>query len=133
MSNRPILLDYAQERKESHEIPFIYDREQDISILKSTQGNYPFIDAPVSSAMTLTETRVKRESDDEEYRCLELVTKTEASRERDDEEYSAPELSTKTSEARENDDESAQMFSELYSKTFTDRERDDEDDSAYHQ
>ena len=133
MSNRPILLDYVQERKESCEVPFFYDREQDINIIKSAQGHRPFIDAPTSSILTITETRVKRESDDEEYACLELVTKTKADRERDDEEFCAMELLTKTSAERESDDESAYMLSELYSKTFVDRERDDEDDSAYNQ
>ena len=132
MSNRPILLDYAQERRNSNEIPFIYDSKQDINVLKSAQGNYPFIDAPLSSVMTRTETRVKRESDDEEYSCLELLTKTEANRERDDEEPSTPIL-TKTRVDRERVNEPTQTFPELYSKTFADRERDDEDDSTYHQ
>lgn len=133
MSNRPIILDYARNRRNESPVSFFYDYQQDINVISTAQGRIPFIETPASYISSHTQTRVDRESDDEEYSCAELFTKTEASRESDDDSSCWCELLTKTDVHREQDDESRLSLAELISKTFVDRERDDEDDFAYYQ
>jgi hypothetical protein len=125
--SRPILLDYAMPRISGEGKVFNYDYSRDMNVLKSDNSKL-FIESDKKLSAILTETRIQRESDDEEYSFAELLSKTDTTRERDDEEYSLDELITKTSENRESDDDETYSLCELVSKTFTERERDDEDD-----
>ena len=150
--SRPILLDFAMPRITCDEKLFNYDYSRDMNVLKGDTSKL-FIEADKKLSATLTETRIQRESDDEEYSFAELLTKTkqtresddeeysfaelltktEQTRESDDDEYSLNELLTKTSENRESDDDETYSLCELLSKTFTERERDDEDDHYFNQ
>lgn len=105
--SRPILLDYAIARVGDEQKFFQYDYSQDMNVLIQDITKL-FIDADSTIAIAQTQTRVERESDDDEYSFMELASKTEVSRERDDED--------------------GYFLSELSSKTFAGRERDDEDD-----
>ena len=125
--SRPIILDYVTPRTGDMNKVFVYDYVRDMNVLASNQ-DLEFIGGGEADCLAQTETRVARESDDDEYRACELETKTEVTRERDEEEISFTELTTKTAESRERDDEDVFSLLELISKTFADRERDDEDD-----
>lgn len=124
--SRPVILDYITPRLGDSAKVFVYDYNKDMNVLKDNQ-DLEFIGCSGADCMTQTETRVARESDDNEYRICELETKTEVTRERDEEEMCFMELTTKTAEGRERDDEGISSLVELISKTFADRERDDED------
>lgn len=113
MNNRPIILDYACNRKRENSTSFFYDYQQDINVILTDYSCVPFIESSVSNMSFHTQTRVNRECDDEDYSCAELFTKTDAQ--------------------REQDDETMISLAELVSKTFADRERDDEDDFTYYQ
>lgn len=124
--SRPVILDYITPRLGDSAKVFVYDYSKDMNVLKDNQ-DLEFIGYGEADCTTQTETRVARESDDNEYRICELETKTEVTRERDEEEMCFMELTTKTAEGREHDDEGISSLVELISKTFADRERDDED------
>ncbi len=98
---RPLILDYATNRKEVAEPKYTYDYSKSLNIISFNCRTLPFIDSNKEEISLLTKTKVERESDDEEIDLLELKTKTEVKRERDDENHSLIELETKTFVSRE--------------------------------
>ena len=125
MSNRPIILDYAQPRRGSDAVKFFYDRESDMNLVKTASGVYPFIDSDEKCDLELyTKTKIDRESDDDEAQfalrtdlrdnIAEMITKTDTIRESDDEVHWQLELLTKTYADRESDDEDPRYAKELY-------------------
>ena len=123
MTDRPIILDYIEKRSEKHSVcPFTYDYNEDVNLLFDGRSKIPFIGAPSSSDISYyTQTRVKREVDDEEH-SLERILRINST--------CFAELLTKTDACREHDDDMWPPMLELISKTFADRERDDEDGFA---
>lgn len=106
--NRPVILDYAISRKNEDGKSFVYDYSCDMNNQKGDTTKR-FIEASITACLLQTKTRMQRESDDEEYNCLELLTKTEAGRERDDD-CCCLELLTKTDATREGDDDEHKMY-----------------------
>ena len=123
---KPILLDYVVSRTEDNKKLYQYNYTHDMSVLVEDESKL-FIEYDVTNCAMQTKTKVRSESDDEDFRLMELATKTDAVRESDDEDWSLMELLSKTEVGRERDEEEYTLY-ELISKTFTDRESDDEDD-----
>lgn len=109
---RPLILDYATNRKDILEPKYSYDNTRSLNTINVNCKTIPFIDSTSNEISLLTKTKVKRESDDEDINLLELKTKTEIRRERDDENHSLIELKTKTFVSREQDDEESLSYFE---------------------
>ena len=124
--SKPLLLDYVCERSGDINPAYVYSRMKDMNVIKTSGGDLPFIEADHALADVHTQTRIQKETEDNDNYMNELVTKTNARRERDDEVVNCwAELLTKTDMVKERDDET---LMELISKTFANRERDDEDE-----
>lgn len=103
---KPVILDYAIERKEKTNSIYEYDFSEALNMLTIEGNKIPFIDSTCTDIALLTKTRATRESDDNSFNMLELQTKTDASRERDDDYNCFLEMLTKTFSQIERDDES---------------------------
>ncbi|WP_417197727.1 hypothetical protein [Bizionia sp.] len=103
---KPLILDYAEERKGNINTIYNYDFQRSLNVIEINGEKKPFIDSNRKHISLLTKTKVKSESDDDEFTLLELQTKTEVNQERDDETHSLLELQTKTLVTQERDDES---------------------------
>jgi hypothetical protein len=107
---KPIILDYAINRKEERNPIFKYDFKESLNIISvGNDKKVPFIDSALDNLVLLTKTKANQESDDDNFNMLELQTKTRAARESDDNSF---------------------LF-EAVTKTFTNRERDDESFNYY--
>jgi len=107
---RPLILDYATNRKDIPEPKYSYDNTKSLNTISVNCKTIPFIDSKSDEISLLTKTKVNKESDDEDINLLELQTKTEIKRERDDENNSLIELETKTFVSREQDDEESPSY-----------------------
>jgi hypothetical protein len=103
---KPIILDYAIERKGETDSIYEYDFPEALNMLTIEGNKIPFIDSTCNNIAFLTKTKVIQESDDNSFDMLELQTKTDVSRERDDNCNCLLEMQTKTFTQRERDDES---------------------------
>jgi hypothetical protein len=101
---RPIILDYAIERKGEMSLIYEYDFSESLNVITIEGNKLPFIDSTFKDVALLTKTRAIQESDDSSFDLLELQIKTKQNRERDD---------------------VYNYFLELQTKTFTKQERDD--------
>jgi hypothetical protein len=102
---RPIILDYAIERKGEIKAVYKYDFSESLNVITVEGNKLPFIDSTYKDVTLLTKTKVMQESDDNSFDMLELQTKTEVNRERDDDFNLFLELQTKTLIHQERDDE----------------------------
>ena len=113
--SKPLLLDYVCERSGDINPAYVYSRMKDMNVIKTSGGDLPFIEADHALADVHTQTRIQKETEDNDNYMNELVTKTNARRERDDEVVNCwAELLTKTDMVKERDDET---LMELISKT----------------
>jgi hypothetical protein len=103
---KPVILDYAIERKEETNSIYEYDFSEALNMFTIGGNKIPFIDSTCNDIALLTKTKVVQERDDNSFDMLELQTKTEVSRERDDNYNCLLEMQTKTYTQRERDDES---------------------------
>jgi hypothetical protein len=101
---KPLILDYAVSRKGDTDVLYEYDYKESINTITIDGNKIAFIDTNSDQLSLLTQTKVRKESDDHNF-ALELGTKTEAARERDDYHHSLLELQTKTFVKAERDDE----------------------------
>lgn len=101
---KPLILDFAVERKGDVNIIYEYDFHKSLNTIEVNSNKINFIDSTIEDISLITKTKVKSESDDNDYNLLELKTKTEVHRERDDNHYSLLELQTKTFTKQERDD-----------------------------
>ena len=85
---KPIILDYAIERKEKMDSIYEYDFSEALNMLTIEGDKIPFIDSTCTDIALQTKTRATRESDDIGFNILEMQTKTFTQRERDDESFS---------------------------------------------
>ncbi|NVO08599.1 MAG: hypothetical protein HXX16_01425 [Bacteroidales bacterium] len=85
---KPIILDYAIERKGEVNIVYDYDFSESLNIITIGDEKKAFIDSNTNDFSLLTQTKVSRESDDNCNLLLELKTKTLTQQERDDEGFS---------------------------------------------
>ncbi|SDS49948.1 hypothetical protein SAMN05192545_1509 [Maribacter dokdonensis] len=104
---KPLILDYAEKRKGDIKTIYDYDFQKSLNVIEINGKRKPFIDSNREDISLLTKTKVKSESDDDEFTLLELKTKTEVNQERDDDTHSLLELQTKTFVKQERDDESS--------------------------
>jgi hypothetical protein len=81
---KPVILDYAIERKGKLNSIYEYDFLEALNMLTIEGNKIPFIDSTCNDIALLTKTRMVQESDDNSFDMLELQTKTNAGRERDD-------------------------------------------------
>jgi hypothetical protein len=81
---KPLILDYAVDRKHEGDLIFSYDNTLNLNVVKNNQKISPYVDVSNSSLELATITKVKGEGNDISYSMLELVTKTDVVRERDD-------------------------------------------------
>ena len=103
---KSLLLDYSEIRKGETTKYFEYDYNQSLNIVKVDGKQKILIETNKGDISLLTKTKVKQESDDNNYSILELQTKTEVKQERDEETNTILELQTKTLVKQERDDES---------------------------
>jgi hypothetical protein len=103
---KPLILDYAVNRKPDENIVFMYDHSLNLNTVRVNNKVFPFVEVDKNGLELTTFTRVAHEGNDVTHDILELRTKTEAKPERDDQDY--------------------YNFLELLTKTFVKRERDDE-------
>ena len=120
--NKPLILDFARERKEGKSPQFFYDEKLSLNVVETDGKLTPFVEMKKYTNETVTKTFVQREEDDDDLVNLEMLTKTKEDRESDDEDFM--ELLTKTDATPEKDDED---FMELMTKTEAGREKDDDD------
>lgn len=85
--SKPLILDFAIERKKISSVKIEYDYLKSMSFVKINDISHPFIETKHSNIELLTKTKVHQERDDEEINFLELQTKTFISQERDDEDF----------------------------------------------
>ena len=101
---RPLILDYAVDRKQEGQVIFSYDNTLNLNVVRTGEKANPYVDADTAGLELTTVTKVKNEGNDVSYNMLELLTKTDVVRERDDQKQSeCLELITKTSVERERD------------------------------
>ena len=101
---KPLILKYAVNRKEKHEIVYDYDFLESLNVIKNDNQKKIFIDSNEKELSLLTKTKVKNEKDDDND-IIELMTKTEVRPEQDDNWNPLLELKTKTYVKQERDDE----------------------------
>lgn len=102
---KPLLLNYAIQRKEGDQVSYNYDHTQSLNTVKLANGKrVPLVEAGNSFHLNVTKTKVESEQEDDQFSLLELQTKTEVAQERDDEVKSLLELQTKTFTKTEQDD-----------------------------
>lgn len=82
---KPLILDYAEKRKGDITTIYDYDFQKSLNVIEINGQKKPFIDSNREDISLLTKTKVKSESDDDEFTLLELQTKTFVKQERDDE------------------------------------------------
>jgi len=82
---KPLILDYAEKRKGDIKTIYDYDFQKSLNVIEINGKRKPFIDSNREDISLLTKTKVKSESDDDEFALLELQTKTFVKQERDDE------------------------------------------------
>src|SRR5438045_1557258 len=100
----PLLAAHAVTRTGNDRIPGRFDRNLDVWIIDTPDGERPLVEAGRTLAELVTKTKVVDEQDDPASLCvLESVTKTFAQPEKDDKSsenlYSLLELATKTETA----------------------------------
>ncbi len=82
---KPLILDYTEKRKGNLKTIYDYDFQKSLNVIEINGKRKPFIDSNREDISLLTKTKVKNESDDDEFTLLELKTKTFVKQERDDE------------------------------------------------
>lgn len=82
---KPLILDYAEKRRGDVKTIYDYDFQKSLNMIEVNGKKKPFIDSNREDISLLTKTKVKSESDDDEFTLLELQTKTFVKQERDDE------------------------------------------------
>ena len=82
---KPLILDFAEKRKGKIKTIYTYDFKKSLNVIEIDGKKKPFIDSNSEDVSLLTKTKVKSESDDDEFTLLELQTKTFVKQERDDE------------------------------------------------
>ncbi|WP_405248102.1 hypothetical protein [Cellulophaga sp. Asnod2-G02] len=82
---KPLILDYAEKRKGDIETVYDYDFQKSLNVIEVNGEKKPFIDSNREDISLLTKTKVRSESDDDQFTLLELKTKTFVKQERDDE------------------------------------------------
>jgi hypothetical protein len=87
ISMKPIILDFATERKGEIKTVYEYDFSESLNVITVDNKTKPFIDSNTEDISLLTKTKVKSESDDNDIDMLELKTKTFTLQERDDESF----------------------------------------------
>jgi hypothetical protein len=103
---KPIILEYAIERKGETNSIYEYDFSEALNMLVIEGNKIPFIDSTCNDIALLTKTKIVQESDDNSFNMLEMQTKTEVISERDDNCNCLLEMQTKTLTQQERDDES---------------------------
>jgi len=84
---RPLILDYAIERKGEVKTLYDYDFSKSLNIITVNNRKKAFIDSNSNDLNLMTKTKVRSESDDSSIDMLELKTKTFTQQERDDESF----------------------------------------------
>lgn len=102
---KPIILDYAIDRKGDDNPIFEYDYQRSMNVITLGSKKRAFIESKSSDLALLTSTRIKTENDDSQTNMLELQTNTKVKQEQDDDNKFLLELRIKTFVKRERDDE----------------------------
>lgn len=81
---RPLLIRDARERTPHPVLAGGYDEHARLWMIESPDGPKPAAATGTDALEILTKTRVRQESDDEEFSLLAIVTKTDIQQEADD-------------------------------------------------
>lgn len=84
---RPLILEYAEERKGDIETVYEYDFAESLNVITVDNEKKAFIDSNAKDLSLLTKTKVKQETDEDYNLHLELLTKTYAHQEQDDKSF----------------------------------------------
>jgi len=102
---KPIILDYAVERREGIDSLYHYDFARSLNVVTVENKDIPFIDSNSKTLSLLTKTKTISERDDENFKMIEMSTHTKVVNEGSDD-YNFPlEFMTKTFTNQERDDE----------------------------
>lgn len=105
---RPLILDYSVDRVGEYNSIYKYDESLSLNVVRTSNGDIPFIDCQNDEISLTTTTKVINESnfenDNFNNSLLEMVTKTRVKQEADDSPNQFLELLTKTLVKQESDD-----------------------------
>lgn len=81
---KPVILKNIINRKENVPVKLVYNHKMGLNLVEINNESKIFIEQDSKCLSLLTKTKVKNESDDDNFPLLQLTTKTFVKQERDD-------------------------------------------------